>query len=224
VTKCWIRLLKQRKLASVIASWNWSRNRHLNSPLIAHRPVCCCCRNWPGFVPVADKQLGRNENFYYQGDILIWFGWPSHSLPAFQSWIKLLPIFLQHHRADSRKTTRHDCQPSPWTVWMHCVAGTKEVAERLYAQPGSKAFGALSVRVQYLAECELICPVPAEDFYPQPVDSAVAATSPQIIPSCLDLHRLRLWLSWALPLSAKCCDNLKGIVPRSPHPITGTTR
>ena len=36
----------------------------------------------------------------------------------------------------------------------------KEVAQRLYAKPGSRAFGALSVRVQYLAECELICDVP----------------------------------------------------------------
>jgi len=32
---------------------------------------------------------------------------------------------------------------------MHRVAGTKEVAERLYAQPGSSIWS-LSVRVQYL--------------------------------------------------------------------------
>jgi 16S rRNA (adenine1518-N6/adenine1519-N6)-dimethyltransferase len=57
----------------------------------------------------------------------------------------------------------------------------KEVAERLYAKPSSKAFGALSVRVQYLADCELICPVPARDFYPAPkVDSAVVRLRPQI--------------------------------------------
>lgn len=57
----------------------------------------------------------------------------------------------------------------------------KEVAERLYAQPSSKAFGALSVRVQYLADCELIYSVPAKDFYPPPkVDSAVVRLHPQI--------------------------------------------
>lgn len=57
----------------------------------------------------------------------------------------------------------------------------KEVAERLYAKPGSKAFGALSVRVQYLANCELICEVPAKAFYPPPkVDSAVVCLRPKL--------------------------------------------
>ncbi len=58
----------------------------------------------------------------------------------------------------------------------------KEVAERLYAKPGSRAFGALSVRVQYLAECELICDVPSKDFVPPPkVDSAVVRLLPRLI-------------------------------------------
>jgi 16S rRNA (adenine1518-N6/adenine1519-N6)-dimethyltransferase len=56
----------------------------------------------------------------------------------------------------------------------------KEVAERLCAQPGSRIFGALSVRVQYLATCELICSVPAKAFHPPPkVDSAVVRLFPQ---------------------------------------------
>jgi len=59
----------------------------------------------------------------------------------------------------------------------------KEVADRLYATPGNKAFGALSVRVQYLADCELICPVPAKAFYPPPkVESAVVRLKPRAIP------------------------------------------
>ena len=58
----------------------------------------------------------------------------------------------------------------------------KEVAQRLYASPGSRAFGALSVRVQYLASCELICDVPAKSFYPKPkVDSAVVRLRPRPI-------------------------------------------
>jgi 16S rRNA (adenine1518-N6/adenine1519-N6)-dimethyltransferase len=58
----------------------------------------------------------------------------------------------------------------------------KEVADRLCAQPDSKVFGALSVRVQYLADCELICPVPAKAFYPPPkVESAVVRLSPRAI-------------------------------------------
>jgi 16S rRNA (adenine1518-N6/adenine1519-N6)-dimethyltransferase len=56
----------------------------------------------------------------------------------------------------------------------------KEVADRLYAKPSTKAFGALSIRVQYLADCELICPVPARDFSPPPkVDSAVVRLTPR---------------------------------------------
>ena len=56
----------------------------------------------------------------------------------------------------------------------------KEVAERIVAKPGTKAFGGLSVRVQYLAKCEYICDVPAKAFYPPPkVDSAVVRLSPQ---------------------------------------------
>jgi 16S rRNA (adenine1518-N6/adenine1519-N6)-dimethyltransferase len=56
----------------------------------------------------------------------------------------------------------------------------KEVGDRLYAKPSTKAFGALSIRVQYLAHCELICPVPARDFSPPPkVDSAVIRLTPR---------------------------------------------
>jgi 16S rRNA (adenine1518-N6/adenine1519-N6)-dimethyltransferase len=56
----------------------------------------------------------------------------------------------------------------------------QEVAERLYAKPGTKSFGALSIRVQYLADCELVCPVPARDFSPPPkVDSAVIRLTPR---------------------------------------------
>lgn len=56
----------------------------------------------------------------------------------------------------------------------------QEVAERLYARPHNKAFGALSIRVQYLSDCELICPVPARDFSPPPkVDSAVVRLTPR---------------------------------------------
>ena len=56
----------------------------------------------------------------------------------------------------------------------------KEVAERIVAKPGRTSFGALSVRVQYLAECEMICTVPAKAFYQPPkVDSAVIRLLPR---------------------------------------------
>ncbi len=56
----------------------------------------------------------------------------------------------------------------------------KEVAERIVAKPGSRTFGALTVRVQYLAKCEYICTVPASAFHPAPkVDSAVVRLIPR---------------------------------------------
>jgi 16S rRNA (adenine1518-N6/adenine1519-N6)-dimethyltransferase len=58
----------------------------------------------------------------------------------------------------------------------------KEVGDRLVAIPGTKAFGALSIRVQYLASCELICDVPAQAFYPRPkVDSVVVRLCPRAV-------------------------------------------
>lgn len=50
----------------------------------------------------------------------------------------------------------------------------KEVADRIKAVPGSKAYGALSVAVQYHCGIEQVAAVPKEVFVPRPkVDSAV---------------------------------------------------
>lgn len=50
----------------------------------------------------------------------------------------------------------------------------KEVAERMAAQPGTKAYGPLSLALQYYSEPQLAIPVPAHDFMPAPkVDSMV---------------------------------------------------
>jgi 16S rRNA (adenine1518-N6/adenine1519-N6)-dimethyltransferase len=50
----------------------------------------------------------------------------------------------------------------------------KEVAERIAAAPGSKAYGALSIYTQFYGEAEMVVHVPKSVFIPQPnVDSAV---------------------------------------------------
>lgn len=50
----------------------------------------------------------------------------------------------------------------------------KEVADRINALPGTKAYGALSVAVQYYCTAEAVVNVPKEVFIPQPkVDSTV---------------------------------------------------
>jgi len=50
----------------------------------------------------------------------------------------------------------------------------KEVAERMSAKPGTKAYGSLTLAVQYHAAVEMVTVVPARSFLPRPeVDSAV---------------------------------------------------
>jgi 16S rRNA (adenine1518-N6/adenine1519-N6)-dimethyltransferase len=56
----------------------------------------------------------------------------------------------------------------------------REVAERIIARPGSKAFGALSANVQALSNAEILLHVPPAAFRPPPkVDSAVVRISPR---------------------------------------------
>jgi 16S rRNA (adenine1518-N6/adenine1519-N6)-dimethyltransferase len=58
----------------------------------------------------------------------------------------------------------------------------KEVGYRLVASPNNKIYGALSVKVQYLADCEIFCDVLAKEFYPRPkVDSVVVKITPRKI-------------------------------------------
>ncbi|MFN5855948.1 MAG: 16S rRNA (adenine(1518)-N(6)/adenine(1519)-N(6))-dimethyltransferase RsmA [Pseudanabaenaceae cyanobacterium] len=56
----------------------------------------------------------------------------------------------------------------------------KEIADRLISAPGHKAYNALSVRTQYLADCSLVCEVPPEAFFPKPkVTSAIVKICPR---------------------------------------------
>ncbi|MFM7471521.1 MAG: 16S rRNA (adenine(1518)-N(6)/adenine(1519)-N(6))-dimethyltransferase RsmA [Nodosilinea sp.] len=72
-------------------------------------------------------------------------------------------------------------QPQPYQTIVLMVQ--REVADRLCARSGSRAFGALSVRVQYLATCEQVCLVPASAFTPAPkVESAVVRLTPRCLP------------------------------------------
>jgi 16S rRNA (adenine1518-N6/adenine1519-N6)-dimethyltransferase len=59
----------------------------------------------------------------------------------------------------------------------------REVAERLVAVPRSKAYGRLSVLVQWLAEPQIIFDIPARAFYPPPkVTSSVVHILPRSAP------------------------------------------
>ena len=59
----------------------------------------------------------------------------------------------------------------------------KEVAERMQASPGGKEYGALSLYVQYYADPQIVCHVPARCFYPAPeVDSVVIRLASRLKP------------------------------------------
>ena len=58
----------------------------------------------------------------------------------------------------------------------------QEVARRISARPGQSSFSALSVRMQLLAECHSVCPVPPRCFQPPPkVQSEVISLDPRSV-------------------------------------------
>jgi 16S rRNA (adenine1518-N6/adenine1519-N6)-dimethyltransferase len=59
----------------------------------------------------------------------------------------------------------------------------KEVAERMVAKPGTKAYGYLSLIVEYYAEAESLLNIPPNVFNPQPkVQSSVIRITPRSEP------------------------------------------
>ena len=91
----------------------------------------------------------------------------------------------------------------------------KEVGERLTASPNNKVYGALSIRVQYLADCQWICDVPSKAFYPRPkVDSAVVKLIPKLIETpAKNPHQLAKLIKLGFASRRKMLrNNLKSIV------------
>jgi 16S rRNA (adenine1518-N6/adenine1519-N6)-dimethyltransferase len=63
----------------------------------------------------------------------------------------------------------------------------REVGERLAAGPGSKTYGAVSVKVAYYADAEVVGTVPPDVFVPRPnVDSALVRLSRRPAPVTVD--------------------------------------
>ncbi len=70
---------------------------------------------------------------------------------------------------------------SPLTRMVFTVQ--REVAQRLAARPGGKAYGALSVVVQYRAEAQVVARIRPGAFFPPPdVESAVILLEPRATP------------------------------------------
>ena len=92
----------------------------------------------------------------------------------------------------------------------------KEVVDRMAAQPGCKAYGRLSVMLQYHCDVEHLFNVPPEAFEPKPkVDSAIV----RLIPyrnspfESVNVNQLKELVASAFAMRRKTLiNNLKGIV------------
>ena len=94
----------------------------------------------------------------------------------------------------------------------------REVGERIRARPGSSAYSALSVRLQLLARCRLVCAVPPRCFSPPPkVDSEVILLDPlppeQRLPSALAAAVERLLQRCFAARRKMLRNSLAGLLP-----------
>jgi 16S rRNA (adenine1518-N6/adenine1519-N6)-dimethyltransferase len=101
-------------------------------------------------------------------------------------------------------------------VGLWCVMVQREVADRLFAQPGTKAYGAVSVLVQLAAERTGFHPVSRTVFRPPPnVDSALVAFRRTSLPA--DFPRLKKVVTAAFAHRRKTLPNsvaLAGVASR----------
>lgn len=131
------------------------------------------------------KTLGKQENFLLlQGDFLsLDLTANLEAFPTFQNPNKVVANIPYNITSPIlEKLLGTIVKPTQSAYELIVLLIQKEVADRLTAQPGTKAYGALSVKIQYLAHCERICEVPSTAFYPPPkVDSTVVRLIPQTI-------------------------------------------
>ncbi len=89
-----------------------------------------------------------------------------------------------------------------------CFMLQKEVVERMCAKPGSKAYGRLSIMVQYQCETENVFTVPATAFDPVPkVESAIIYLRPRPFPEQVPLAALKELVSQAFSQRRKTIAN-----------------
>ena len=87
----------------------------------------------------------------------------------------------------------------------------KEVVDRMAAAPGSKAYGRLSVMLQWRYDIESLFDVPPESFDPPPaVDSAIVRMLPWPQPPVLDAARLETMVQVAFSQRRKLLRHTLG--------------
>ena len=166
------------------------------------------------------QQFAQTPNFLLLGGDFLTMDIPFNlrDFPAFQNPNKVvanIPYNITGPILEKLLGTIANPNPSPFNSIVLLLQ--KELGERLCAKPGSKAFGALSVRVQYIATCEWICTVPAKAFQPPPkVDSAVVRLVPQSIdPPADNPRQLETLVKLGFATKRKMLrNNLQSIVDR----------
>ncbi|MDL2285066.1 16S rRNA (adenine(1518)-N(6)/adenine(1519)-N(6))-dimethyltransferase RsmA [Oxalobacter sp. OttesenSCG-928-P03] len=84
----------------------------------------------------------------------------------------------------------------------------KEVVERMVAEPGSKAYGRLSVMLQWQYHMDMLFIVPPTAFIPQPkVDSAIVRMIPRPQPEKCDAKKLEKTVTQAFSQRRKILRN-----------------
>ncbi len=166
------------------------------------------------------KKLGNWDNFLLlQADFLsLDLDEVLKPFPAFQNPNKVvanIPYNITGPILEKLLGTIAHPAPKPFDSIVLLVQ--REIALRLRAKAGSTHFGALSVRVQYLADCDFICDVPAKAFQPPPkVDSAVIRLRPRPIPiAAQNPHQLETLIKLGFSSKRKMLrNNLQSLIDR----------
>jgi len=103
-------------------------------------------------------------------------------------------------------------EPSPWSPKIELLVMTVqfEVAERLLAKPGTKAYSHLTVLKDYLFDVEFLFKVPPDSFWPIPeVTSAVVRCTPLPAPPvvCRDMRLFKRILQTGFKQRRKMLKN-----------------
>jgi 16S rRNA (adenine1518-N6/adenine1519-N6)-dimethyltransferase len=101
----------------------------------------------------------------------------------------------------------HLAEITHWVEDQHFML-QKEVVERMVAEPGSKAFGRLSVMLQWRYHMELMFIVPPSAFHPPPkVDSAIVRMIPKSAPLACNAQHLQATVDKAFSQRRKVIKN-----------------
>ncbi|MGG6266049.1 16S rRNA (adenine(1518)-N(6)/adenine(1519)-N(6))-dimethyltransferase RsmA [Leptolyngbya sp. AN03gr2] len=168
--------------------------------------------------PILVQKFGKNEAFLLlQGDFLtINIDELLEPFPAFQNPRKVvanIPYNITGPILEKLLGTIADPNPKPFDSIVLLLQ--REVALRICANSNSSHYGALSIRVQYLADAEFICDVPAKAFSPPPkVDSAVIRLKPREIDNpANDPRKLEMLVKLGFSSRRKMLrNNLKSVI------------